>query len=254
VEEASSWPGAVARLSSRDHPQLLLCAGSVLDPHAPTTFLELRRKGLLIPTAVYLERPTAALSYIAGQLYRHRVQTIFGAEELEIGVAMLLRRSTHDLGEALLCQLGTGSTLVRRLLELLDRQHELSFEGPDKLASELRCSRSALYRALRSAGLPPPGAVQTLYRLWPGVIRVVAGGRVGDAALEARCPHYHSFRKAVLTHFGLTIGQLRSAPDLDSVLRRWVDFHQVDGIGRGASRRALGHLEVARKRARSETH
>jgi hypothetical protein len=252
IEEASDWPSAIGRLGSRDPPQALLCSGSLLGPGAPETFRELRRKSCLISAAVYLERPTPALSYLAGQLYRYRVQTIFGAEELEMGVRVLLRRATHDLGQSLLRKLGAGTTLVRRLLETLDRQHELSAERPDRLASELRCSRSALYRALRSAGLPPPGSIQALYRLWPGVVRIVAGGRGADAATEAHCPHYHSFRKAVWTHFGLSIGQLRAAPDLDSVLRRWVDFHQSGAIGHGASRRPLAPFEGPRRKRQGD--
>jgi len=247
VEEASDWPGAVEHLTSRDPPQALLCTGSLLGPGSPKTFLELRRKSCLVSAAVYLERPTPALSYLAGQLYRYRVQTIFGTEELEMGVRVLLRRATHDLGQSLLRKLGAGPTLVRQLLETLDRQHELSVERPDLLASELRCSRSALYRALRSAGLPPPGSIQALYRLWPGVVRIVTGGRGVDAAVEAHCPHYHSFRKAVWTHFGLSIGQLRAAPDLDGVLRRWVDFHQAGAMGRGASQRPLAPFEPPRR-------
>lgn len=229
TEEAADWPNVVSRMSSADPPQLFLFTARELHPDVRRTVVALRRRGYFVPAAVYLGSPAPVLAHLAGRLHHHGVHSIFGALELEHAVRALLRRSPPDLRAALARVLDLGPGTGTRLLALLERRRELVDASPERLAAELGCSRTALYRALRAAGLPPPGSIQALYRLWPGVMRIVTGGRGSDAAFEAGCPHYGSFRKGLVTHFGMTIGQLRAAGSTQAVLHRWIDVHRGSG-------------------------
>ena len=247
MEELEAWRDLVRRLSSDVPPDVLLFTSRYLNESVRRSVVELRKKRYFVPTAVYLPEPAPLLAHWAGRMHRHGIEPIFGLAELRSGVAQLLERAEPLVGGEIARLLGV-SGVGERLLVLLENDPETLAAPPDRLAGWLGMSRSTLYRGLQAVGLPPPGELQALFRLWPGVVRIMEGGRGEDAAFEAGCPHYSSFRKAVATHFGLTIREVRRAERPRAVLHRWAAFqghaarsggppYTPPGLGRAAAPR-----------------
>src|SRR6185503_19677807 len=103
-----------------------------------------------------------------------------------------IERAAPLVGAAIARMLPMPGGIGERLLALLETDPSMIGATPQRLAVALGTSRSALYRGLQGEGLPPPGELQALFRLWPGVLRIWSGGRGVDAAVEAGCPHYPS--------------------------------------------------------------
>ena len=205
---------------------MLLFTGTHLTEQAFRAVADLCKKRLFVPAAVYFADSTLEQAYAAGRLHRHRVEPIFGPAQLGAGVTRLLERAVPVVRSGVVYTLGVADGLGERLLALLDRDPAMLTATPNDLARELGISRSGLYRGLRAARLPPPGAFQALFRLWPGMLRIAVGGRGDDAEFEAGCPHYLAFRRAVATHFRLTIREIRELADSPALLRRWA-IHQT---------------------------
>jgi hypothetical protein len=234
AEELGRWHELVRRLSSESPPDVLLFTSIHLTEPVRRSIVELRKKGYFVPAAVYLPDPSLELAHFAGRIHRHGVEPIFGDADLDPAVERLLARAAPGLGSLIANGLGVTSGLASRLLALLEADPRMHSAPPSRLADALGASRSALYRALRSARLPPPGELQAFFRLWPGLLRIKAGGRGEDAAFEARRPDYPAFRKAVARHLGMTVFEVRRAEGAGALLRRWAAHHthrQVAGIG-----------------------
>jgi hypothetical protein len=225
VDRAGSWSEVVHRLTSRLAPDVLLFTAAHLTDRGFAAIVGLRRKGFFVPAAVYLEGAPVERVHFAGRLHRHGVHAIFTRDELGIGVETLRGRAALVVRGGIAHMLGVSGGVGERLLALLDGDPAMLTASPDRLAHALGISRSGLYRGLRAARLPSPGALQALFRLWPGLLRIAQGGRGEDAAFEAGCPHYLSFRRAVATHLGLTIREVRSLADPRALLQRWARHH-----------------------------
>lgn len=231
LDRVGSWNEVIHRLTARRPPDALLFGVEHLGEEGERAILGLRRKGFFVPAAVHLDGAGPAEVHRAGRLHRHGVEPVFSRAELEPAIGRLAARSEPLLHAALTRVLRVGRGTGDRLLSLLDDDPEAWSAPPERLARSLGTSRSGLYRALRTEGLPPPGAIQALYRLWPGVLRIARGGRGEDAAFEASCPHYLAFRRAVATHFGLTIRDVRTLGDPAALLRRWALHQRADRGG-----------------------
>src|SRR5688572_30661923 len=226
VEQLEVWTDLVRRLSSEAPPDLLFFTSKYLNDDVRRSVIELRKRRYFVPASVYLVDPNPLAAHFAGRMHRHGIEPIFGPSDLRRGVAELLDRAAPLVGAAIARMLATPGGVGERLLALLESDPTMIAASPQRLAHALGTSRSALYRGLQNESLPPPGELQALFRLWPGVLRIWSGGRGVDAAVEAGSPHYPSFRKAVATHFGLTIREVRRAESPAALLRRWTAFQR----------------------------
>jgi hypothetical protein len=239
VEELGGWHDLVRRLSSENPPDVLLFTSKHLNDDVRRSIIDLRKRRQFVPAAVYLLDPNPAAAHFAGRLHRHGIEPIFGPADLRKGITQVIERAAPLVGAAIARMLPIPGGIGERLLALLESDAEMIAAAPQRLALALGTSRSALYRGLQNEGLPPPGEIQALFRLWPGVLRIWSGGRGVDAAVEADCPHYPSFRKAVATHFGMTIREVRRAEGPAALLRRWTAF-QRQAQAQAESRAAPG--------------
>ena len=241
TEELYGWQDLVRRLSSENPPDVLLFTSRYLNDDVRRSIIELRKRRQFVPAAVYLLDPNPAAAHFAGRLHRHGIEPIFGPPDLRKGIAQVIERAAPLVGAAIARMLPIPGGVGERLLALLESEPEMISATPQRLAAVLGTSRSALYRGLQNEGLPPPGEIQALFRLWPGVLRIWSGGRGVDAAVEADCPHYPSFRKAVATHFGMTIREVRRAEGPAALLRRWTAFQrQAQAEAEAENRNAPG--------------
>jgi AraC-like DNA-binding protein len=231
-----TFGAAVRVLLSRDPPQVMLFTSDELSEDVRRSLIKLSIRGYTVPSAVLIRDLKPSVVHLAGRVHRHDVRPIFGMEDLDAGIGVLIARAGRPLSSRLERVIRTSNATWRSLIGLLEADRSCHTASPEKLAAKLGVSRSGLYRRLRQAGLPSPHAVQELYRLWPGVQRVVGGGSGEDAAFEADRPHPTAFRRAVARHFGMSLKALREVGDLDRVLKRWV-AHQIRvGSTKGSTR------------------
>lgn len=218
----SAWPTVIRRLTGPDESTALIVASSMVDGDGVAALRALHRRGFLVPTAVYFQRPDAEAIERAWPLGRLGVEILFQGAALPDRILRLAARKTSIVASYVSAQLGTQGTLAEQLLHTLAAGGAVLIEPVHDVAARLGVSRTALYDNLAAAGLPPVEPCQMLFRLLRALHVLQRDGLVDAAAYAARLSTPASLRRALRDRLGLTVAQARGTDGWRDVVDRWL--------------------------------
>ncbi len=226
---AAGWSEVVASLTSPAPPAAFVAAGELIDENARNTLRALHRRGLLVPSAVYLREPNWELVERVYPLYGFGVRLLFRRADLGDRLHDLLGGSAEDVANHIVRRLGIRDEAVVRLLRLLSRGGEGVRGSPSDLAARLALSRTRLYQLLRAAGLPAVEQCQYFFRLLPALSLISKGGNVEDAAYMAGFSDATALRKSLRSRLGTSLSDLRAGPAGSRIADLWLEHHGLKG-------------------------
>jgi len=225
-----TWLECAAAVASASPPAAWLIAADRVNTDCLRIVQSLHFRNKLVPTAVLLERLDPGLVAAAWRLGQLGVQSLLVDAGLPAAVRELATSQTAHTLRYLRASLGYSSKLVDHLFTLLATVPAASTMTTGEIAQRLDTTRSALYKALKTEGLPGVEDIQFLFRLLPALESLERSGNAERATALARFSDPAAFRKSVKLRFGMSLRDVQHCGGMEVWVDRWIALHTCAGM------------------------